>query len=68
MTLIISLRGEDWVHKISLNPPRLIEVSVPSQESEESFVYVFVVSILPFSIGFWNCSDSVIFSVFHFIV
>jgi len=30
-----------WGHTISLTPPLLIEVSVPSQESEQSCIYVF---------------------------
>ena len=50
-----------WVHRTSLTPARLIEVSVPSQERGRSCICVLGVSI--FAIGFW---DSVI-CVFHFI-
>jgi hypothetical protein len=46
---IISLRGEVWGHKTSLNPAHNIEVPVPSQESERSCICVSGVSILPLS-------------------
>ena len=43
----------------------------PSQEREKSCICVLEVSIFPrvydFSIGFWNCSASVVFFIFHFI-
>ena len=43
-----------------------------SQKSKRSCIYVKGVSVLPLStilisIGFWNCSDGVVFIVFHFI-
>jgi len=60
------------LHKTSLpNTFLFIEVSVPSQESEH-VMYVCVrsidcVSFCDFSIGFWNCSNSVVYFVIHFI-
>jgi hypothetical protein len=67
---IFWLRGEVWVHKTSLTLPLLIEVSVPSQESERTYTWVLVESILTsfydFSIVCWNCSDSVVFICFSF--
>jgi len=63
-------KREVWVHKTSLTPPLVIEVSVPSQESERTYIWVLVESILTsfydFSIGCWNCSDSVVFICFSF--
>jgi hypothetical protein len=54
-----------WVNKASLTLPLFTEVPVPSQESEHSCVCVLVgidfASFYDFSIGFWNCSDSVVF-------
>ena len=35
---IISLRGEVCERKTSLSPPFLIEVPVPSQENERSYI------------------------------
>ena len=46
---IISLRGEVWAHKTSLTLPLVTEVPVPSQESELSYIRVFMVSIFPLS-------------------
>ena len=47
--------------------PILIEMPVLNQESELSCICVLGVSILyDFSIGFWNCSDSVVFFLIHF--
>ena len=45
--------GEVWAHKTSLTPPLLIEMPVPSQESELSCICVLMVSILPFSKNFY---------------
>ena len=56
--LIISLRRQVWAHKNSLTLPLLIEVPVPSQESKQSCICVRGINFL---IGFWNCSDSVVF-------
>ena len=47
---IISLRGDAWVYQTNLQPPRFIEVSVPSQESVWSCICVLEVSILPLSV------------------
>ena len=59
---IISIRGEVWAHKTSLTTPLFIEVSVPSQESDRSYICVMGID---FSIKFRSCSDSVVF-LFHF--
>ena len=62
---IISLRGGP---QKQFNPATFFEVPIPSQESEWSCIFTLVVSILPhstiFSIGFLNCSDSVVFLVY----
>ena len=63
---IKSLRGKSWAHKTSLTPRLFIEACEPSQESDLSCICVGV-SMLSLSIGFWKCSDSVVFFVFHFI-
>ena len=40
-TLHISTLWEDWLHETSITPPRFfIQVSVPSQESEWSYICV----------------------------
>jgi hypothetical protein len=44
-----ALRGEVWAHTTNLTLPLFIEVSLPSQESEQSYICVIGVSILPFS-------------------
>ena len=49
---IISPRGDFWDNKTSLTLSLFIEVSVPSQESDWSCIYVVGVSILPFSMIF----------------
>jgi hypothetical protein len=49
MIYIISLRGEICAHNTSLTPSSVIEVSVPSQESE-SVMYLFVRSW----VGVWK--------------
>ena len=46
---IISLRGEIWVHEISLTPPPFIEMPVPIKDSVRSCTCVLVASILPLS-------------------
>ena len=56
-----------WVQSTSLTPSFFIEVPVPSQQGQRPCIYVLEVSIMTlfffndFAIGFWNCSDSVIF-------
>jgi len=56
-----------WAHKTSLTPPLFIEVPEPRQEIERSCTcvlgYIFYF-FLWFSIGFWNCSHSVVFYLF----
>ena len=44
-----NLRGEIWADKTSLTLPHFIEVPVPSQESEQSYICVLGVSIFPLS-------------------
>ena len=55
-----------------LTQPLIIDVPVPCLESEQSCICVLEVSNLPlstiFSIGFWKCSNSVVFFVFHFFI
>ena len=46
---IISHRGKVWVRKTSLTPPLIIEVPVPSQESERSCICLLGVLIFPLS-------------------
>lgn len=44
-----------------------MEVPVPSQEDERLCICVVGVLTLSPSVGFWNCSKSVVYFVFHFI-
>jgi hypothetical protein len=70
----MSLRwgGGAWAHKTSLISSLFIEVSVPRQESQQSYMCVRVVDFVSFNcfeMGFWNCSDSVVFFfLFNIIV
>jgi hypothetical protein len=50
--MLISPRGEFWDNKTSLTLSLFIEMSVPSQESDWSCIYVLGVLILPFSMVF----------------
>ena len=62
---IICLRG--LVHKTSLILPLSIEVSVAIQESGSSCMcvrYIDYASVYDFFVGFWNCSNRVVFFVF----
>ena len=56
-----------WANKTSVTPSLFIEVPVPNQQSERSYImcywYRFCL-FLRFSLGFWNCSDSVVFVCF----
>ena len=59
-----------WAHQTSYTPTLLIEVAVISMESKNSLICVLGISILPLPTmlsGFWNCFDSVVFFVFHFM-
>jgi len=63
---------ESLKYSSHLTPPLFSEVPAPNMEGEQSCICVLGVSILPmslydFSIRFWNCYDSVVFFVFHFI-
>jgi len=54
------------------NHPFYIEVIVTSQESERSYICVRSIGFAPlceFYIGFWSCSDSVVFisSLYHYV-
>ena len=48
---IISLKGEECAHNISLTRHLLLNMSVPSQESELPFICVLGVSIFLLDIG-----------------
>ena len=67
---IISLRVEVWSHQSSLTLPFLIEVPVPSQESERSCICMLTVSIIAsgFFYDFQNAPDSVVFYCFHLVI
>ena len=61
---IISLRGEVWAYTSSFTHPYVIRIPVSSKKIEPSYIYmclVYQLSLCDFPIGYWNCSDSVIF-------
>jgi len=67
---LMSLRGEVWAHKTSFTPP-LYYLSACTKTEKWSVMYLCVRvidfdSFYDFDIRFWNCSDSVVFFVFHF--
>ena len=65
---IISLKGAAWAHKISLTPPLFIEVPVLSSEVMHVCVNgVDFTFFYDFDIWFWNCSESVVFFILHFV-
>ena len=53
MKYFISLRWEVWVRSTSLTPPLYIEMPVPSQTSEPSYLCVLVVSVVSLFIRFF---------------
>ena len=55
---IMSVTGEIGLHKASLTPSPFIEVPVQIHDIERSCLLDFS-CFQKFSIGFWNCSDSV---------
>ena len=61
---ITSVRGEVSAHKTSLTLPLVMEVTVPSQDSERSCILcvrsIDLASFSDFYIWFWNCADSVV--------
>jgi hypothetical protein len=60
----MQLRWQVYAHNTSFAPSLFIEINAQSQEGAWSCICVLEVSILPlyeFSIGFWKCSDSVVF-------
>ena len=73
----MSLREDVWADKNSLTPPHFIEVSVPSPESERTYICVrgsifplsmifhldcgSVSTVWYFSLGLWKCFHSVVF-------
>ena len=68
--LIISLRGNMYAHKTSFSPV-MFYWSACTQPGKWAIMYLYVEEIYfaifyHFSIGFWNCSDSMVFSCFHF--
>ena len=66
-----SIKVKVWVHKTNLVPHFFIEVPVSIQKKVSGHVYVLGISILPLydcSIGFWNCSDSMIFGFFFVVL
>jgi hypothetical protein len=44
-------KGKVWANEISLTPSLFIEVHVPSQESEQTCIFVLVISMLSLSTG-----------------
>jgi hypothetical protein len=40
---IIALRGKIWTDETSLTPPFIIEVPVPSQESQPQILFLLIV-------------------------
>jgi hypothetical protein len=58
--------------KTILTPPLFIEVIVPRQKSEQSCTDVrgidFASIFYGFSIISWNCSESVVFYIFHLFI
>lgn len=66
----IHTRGNQfrYLKKTSLPSPFYIGVSVLSQEvSDNVCVLEFWPCFFDFSLRFWNCTDSMVFSIFHFI-
>jgi len=64
---IMSLRGEVWTHS-----PSSFYGSASTTSGKWAVVYLFawgigVASFYILSVGFWNCSDSVIFFIFRII-
>ena len=67
--IIISLRGEVWAHKTSLFPPPLIEVPIPSQESEHFFVCICVLGYRFFLfLRFWYLILEWLLTVWYFSI
>ena len=52
----------------SLTPSLFNEVSVPNQKRERSCICVCSVFFYDFSIGCWNCCNSVVFFVFTLLI
>ena len=55
---------------ICVTSPLFIEVPVPRQDSEPSWICVGIINFVPvhdFSLILWNCPDSVVCLVFHFM-
>ena len=64
------LRNNMVLFTTSSNPPLLITVPVPSQESERSCICVKGIDFASFcncSNGFWNCSDSFILFIATYV-
>ena len=71
---ITPLKGKAWTHKTCLSPPLAIavpDVTKPSQEWSRTQVVCWgidFVSLHNFAILFKNCSNSVVFFAFYFIL
>jgi hypothetical protein len=63
--------SDGLAHTTIFTPPLFIEGHVRSQESERSLYLcarsIDIASSNDFAIGFWNCSNSVFFSVFFYL-
>ena len=66
MSNIISLWREAWVHKNSLIPPLFFYWSTCTKPGK-CVKGIDFASFYDFDIGFWNCSNSMVFLVFHSI-
>lgn len=67
LKIVISVRGEVRGHKTSLTQPLFIEVPLPSQGREWSYICVLGVSSLHLSTIVFIGSYNVVLFVFHFI-
>jgi len=64
---IISLRGEVWVHQISLTPPLFIEVPISRQECRPSCICVLGLFIWPLSMVL-IFEFGIVLTVWYFLV
>ena len=66
----ISLRGDIWVHTTSLILPLYWRTCIKTGKWAVMYFCakgIDFASFYDFDIWFWNCSDSAVFFVFHFI-
>jgi hypothetical protein len=68
----MTIKRGGLAHKASSTPPLFIEVPIPIHECERSCVlYARGINFsffYYFAIGFWNCSESMVFLAFFFIL